>query len=208
MNREAFSDLLEIDVSRETFERLNFYHDTLIKWSKTHNLIGPREREQIWTRHFADCLQLVPMIDPDAKLVDIGSGAGFPGLVIACAQADNFRPAITLVEPNLKRCAFLRHVSHSLSLNVEVMNDRIENVSRETFDVVTSRAVSSLTKLLEMGAPWLENGAKALFLKGHNAEEELTEARHYWNFKVQMKPSRSDSHGVVLSLSEVRIRDV
>ncbi len=206
MKFQELADEVGFDVSRETFERLGFYHDALVTWSKTHNLIGPKERAQIWPRHFVDCYQLVEQIDAKSQIVDIGSGAGFPGLVMACAKSSEFNPSFTLVEPNAKRCAFLRHVSHKLGLNVTFVNDKIENVSRETFDVVTSRAVANLTTLLEMGEPWLKNGAKALFLKGQTAEEELTEARRYWNFNVQMTPSRSDSNGVVLSLSEVRTR--
>ncbi len=204
MNLKEFVDDVGFDVSRETFERLAFYHDALVTWSKTHNLIGPKERAQIWQRHFVDCYQLVGQIDAKSQIVDIGSGAGFPGLVMACSRSDGFNPSFTLVEPNAKRCAFLRHVSHKLDLNVTVVNDKIENISRETFDVVTSRAVANLTTLLKMGEPWLKNGAKALFLKGQTAEDELTEARHYWNFNLQIYPSRSDSNGVVLSLSEVR----
>lgn len=206
MRPEEFSGRLGIDVSRETIERLSLYERELNQWSRTHNLIGPRELDLIWERHFLDCYQIVPHIAGAKSVVDIGSGAGFPGLVAACAKSALFDPEITLVEPNSKRCAFLRHVTRQLNLNVVVLNQKIEDVSRETFDVVTSRAVTNLTELLRMSRPWIENGAKAVFLKGQTVEDELTAARRYWNFKVETIPSRSDSRGVVLSLSEVSSR--
>lgn len=208
MTRDDLSEALGFDVSRETYQRLAGYHDLLVQWSKTHNLIGPKEREHIWDRHFLDSLQIWPLVSNEETLLDIGSGAGFPGLVIACMAMDQAGPKCILVEANAKRCAFLRHVTNSLGLNVEVLNQRIEDVSRETVDVVTARAVADLSKLVEMSAKWLENGAKAVFLKGQTHDDELTETRRYWNFKVDLTPSKSDSFGAVLCLSEVRTRDV
>ncbi len=206
MNADHLGDLAGTDVSRETFIRLQRYHDLLLQWSKTHNLIGPKEREQVWERHIADSLQIWPFVKHANCVLDIGSGAGFPGLVLASVAKASDGPDFILVEASSKRCAFLRHVARELGLKVEVLNARIEDVSRETPDLITARAVADLSKLLEMGRPWLENGAKAAFLKGQTAEEELTEARHYWNFKIQSYPSKTDSRGVVLSLSEVSAR--
>lgn len=208
MTRDDLSEVLGFDVSRETYQRLSTYHDLLLQWSKTHNLIGPKEQDHIWDRHILDSLQIWPFVSDAETLLDIGSGAGFPGLVIACMAADQSGPKCLLVEANAKRCAFLRHVSNSLTLNVEVLNQRIEDVSRETVGVVTARAVADLSKLVTMSANWLENGAKAVFLKGQTHEEELTETRRYWNFKVDLTPSKSDSFGAVLCLSEVGTRDV
>lgn len=206
MTLDELSDRVGFDVSRETFERLQTYHDLLIDWSRTHNLIGPRERDQLWTRHIADCLQIWPMVEGSERILDIGSGAGLPGLVLACAAADTGKTQLILVEPNGKRCAFLRHVTHKLKLPVRILNDKIENVSRETVEVITARAVADLPKLIEMSADWLENGAKALFLKGERYQDELTEAGRYWHFKAELTTSQSDSGGVVIVLTEVRPR--
>lgn len=207
MTRDDIRDVLGFDVSRETYDRLATYHDLLLKWSKTHNLIGPKEHEHIWDRHILDSLQIWPLVSDAKNLIDIGTGAGLPGLVIACFAAERGSPECLLVEANTKRCAFLRHVSHTLGLPVTVVNDRIENVSRETVDVITARAVADLPKLMEMSARWLENGAKAVFLKGETHQKELTETRRYWNFKLDLTPSKSDSFGAVLSLSEVCTRN-
>jgi 16S rRNA (guanine527-N7)-methyltransferase len=204
MKIDEISEALGFDVSRETYERLSQFHDLLLLWSKTHNLIGPKERDHIWERHILDCLQIWPLVRDAKSLIDIGSGAGLPGLVIACLAAEGDAPECILVEANTKRCAFLRHVSQRLGLPVTVVNDRIENVSRETVDVITARAVADLPKLMEMSARWLENGAKAVFLKGETHKEELTATRRCWNFKLDLTPSKSDSFGAVLSLSEVR----
>lgn len=202
------SEVVGFDVSRETFEDLTVFHDTLLVWSKTHNLVGPKEHSHIWSRHIADSLQIWPDISGSKSVVDIGSGAGFPGLVLGCISKHIGGPEFTLVEPSSKRASFLRTVSRQLKLPIQVENDRIENVSRETFDVVTSRAVADISKLLEYSVRWLENGAKAVFLKGQTHKEELTESERLWHFKSTLRPSRTDSFGAIVTLSEVRSRNV
>ena len=204
MSPDELSDRLGFDVSRETFDRLGQYHDLLLSWSKTHNLIGPKEHAFLWDRHIIDSLQIWPLISGAGDVVDIGSGAGLPGLVLACAAVERDDTHLVLVESNSKRCAFLRHVSHSLDLPVTVLNSRIENVSRETPGAITARAVTDLTSLMSYSEKWLLKGTKGVFLKGRTWKDELTEARRYWTFNVDVTPSRSDSQGAVLTLSEVR----
>lgn len=202
MTPEKIQDRVGFDVSRETFEKLERYHDLLLQWSKTHNLIGPKERDEIWSRHILDCLALWPHLPDGAEVLDIGSGAGLPGLIIAsCAHPDqNF----VLVESNAKRCAFLRHVSRETNLPVTVICERVENVSRETVTHITARAVADLSLLFTLSEKWLDNSAIGLFLKGRNWKTELTDALRYWNFNHEVLPGLSDSDGVILKVSEVR----
>lgn len=202
MKFNTLTDVLGFDVSRETFEKLNGYEALLLKWSKTHNLIGPKERDEIWPRHIVDCLGAWPLVQEGKEILDMGSGAGLPGLVLACcAQQDQ---SFILVESNAKRCAFLRHVGRELDLPIEVLNSRVENVSRETITHVTARAVADLTILIKLSEKWLENSAIGVFHKGRNWNSELTESLRYWSFKKELTPSLSDPDGVILRISEVR----
>lgn len=191
-----------LNVSRETFTKLQRYHDLLLQWSKTHNLIGPKERDEVWTRHIVDCLGVWPHVSQGQEILDIGSGAGLPGLVLACCASSDQK--IILVESNTKRCAFLRHVGRELDLPIDVMNCRVEDVSRETITHVTARAVADLSKLLQLSEKWLDNSAIGVFQKGRSWESELTESLRYWIFKKELMPSFSDSDGVILKVSEVR----
>tara|TARA_B100000678_G_scaffold291629_1_gene310043 strand:+ start:8775 stop:9389 length:615 start_codon:yes stop_codon:yes gene_type:complete len=196
------TDRLDFDVSRETYERLSAYHDLLLTWSKTHNLIGPKERDEIWERHILDCLRVWPLVSSGEDVMDIGSGAGLPGIILAaCSEGGQ---TFHLVESNAKRCAFLRHVSRELDLPVNVVNDRVESVSRETFSHITARAVADLTLLITLSEKWLEKSAIGVFLKGRNWKTELTEALRYWNFNHKLTPGEKDSGGVILEISEVR----
>lgn len=202
MNRDDLVDELGIDVSRETFERLTSYHDLLLKWSKTHNLIGPKEREEVWRRHIKDSLRVWPHVETGTTIMDIGSGAGLPGLILACQSSGN--QEFVLVESNSKRCAFLRHVARELDLPVSVENCRVEDVSRETFSHITARAVADLNTLISLSQKWLENSTIGVFLKGRNWKYELTESQRYWIFNVEIVEAESDSDGVILKVSEVR----
>ena len=132
MKREDLNDALGWTVSRETYDRLVIYHDILLRWSETHNLIGPKERNQLWERHILDSLQLWPHVKFANHILDFGSGAGLPGLVLACCAHDERGKRLHLVESNGKRCAFLSHVSRRLSLPVEIQHARVENVLKIT----------------------------------------------------------------------------
>ncbi|MEL6752576.1 MAG: 16S rRNA (guanine(527)-N(7))-methyltransferase RsmG [Pseudomonadota bacterium] len=194
--------LAAFDVSRETTERLDAILETLDDWRTRVNLIGPREWPVIWSRHVADSLQLADLVGAPLDLVDLGSGAGFPGLVLAAALGDNTK--VTLIESVGKKCAFLRAASETAGLNVQVTQSRIEAAPVSPAEIVTARALSALPKLLEYAAPWTENGAICVFPKGESAEEELTLARRAWSFHVESVPSRTSPTGRILKLSEVR----
>jgi 16S rRNA (guanine527-N7)-methyltransferase len=182
-------------VSRETWERLDGLVALLIKWQTTTNLVAPSTLAEIWTRHVADSLQLLTIV-PDARAwVDLGSGGGFPGLVIACAMADHPGGKIDLVESNQKKSAFLREAARILSVPAIVHTRRIEDfVSApvQSFDVVTARALAPLDRLMDYAGPLLKTGAIGLFPKGQDAESELTAASKSWTMDAQLVPSRTD----------------
>ncbi|KJS24225.1 MAG: 16S rRNA methyltransferase [Hyphomonadaceae bacterium BRH_c29] len=198
-DRAAF--LAANDVSRETLDRLDRVIDTLDDWRTRSNLIGPREWPVIWTRHVADCFQILDLIPEDAKVVDLGSGAGFPGLIIGAA-----RPAghVTMIESVGKKCAFLRAAIEAAGLNATVRQERVESVEPMPADFVTARAFAPLPKLLDYAAPWLKRGASGLFFKGERWKEELTDASQTWNFAHEAIPSRVGGSGTILIIRELR----
>lgn len=187
-----------IDVSRETYEKINIVVGVLDKWRKTHNLIGPMERARLWRRHILDSLQVYQYRDKDAlKWIDLGSGAGFPALIMACASADS-EEKFTLVEAAGKKCAFLRVAAREANLNISVENSRIEAVSRETFNHVTSRALASLPQLYEYSERFLANKASCVFLKGKEVMQEIESAQSDWAFDYQLHESFSHTEGRIL----------
>jgi len=200
-DRAAF--LAAHDVSRETLARLDRVIATLDDWRMRSNLIGPKEWPQIWTRHVGDSVQLLDRIPDTATVVDLGSGAGFPGLVIAAA-----RPAghVTLMESVGKKCAFLRAAIEAADLPATVYQGRIESAPPIEADYVTARAFAPMPQLLDYAAPWLCNGATGVFPKGERWKEELTAAQQRWNFAYQAIPSRSGGSGVILIVREAARR--
>ena len=189
------------DVSRETLDRLDSVIATLDDWRLKSNLIGPREWPHIWQRHVWDCLQLLDHIPETARVVDLGSGAGFPGLVIAAARPQGH---VTMIESVGKKAAFLRAAILVGHLPADVIQGRVESAEAKPADIVTARAFAPLPRLLDYAAPWMKNGATGLFLKGERWEEELTDARQRWNFAYEAIPSRSGGSGVVLIVRELR----
>jgi len=195
------------DVSRETLGRLDRFVELLLETQAHTNLIGPGSIPQLWTRHIADSLQLLDLA-PGAKVwLDLGSGAGFPGLVIACVLADRPGSAVHLVESTGKKAAFLRNVAETLVLPVSVHHIRIEDF-RPAFaaEVITARALAPLPKLLGYVAPLLESGAKALLAKGQDVEAELTEAAKYWKIEADLVASRTNPAGRIVVLRALQRR--
>ena len=198
-DRAAF--MAEFDVSRETSERLDAVILTHDAWRQRSNLIGPREWPQIWTRHVADSFQILPFIPETTHCVDLGSGAGFPGLVISAARPEGH---VTMMESVGKKCAFLRAAIEAARLNASVYQGRIEDAPPSRADIVTARAFAPLSKLLDYAASWMENGATGVFLKGERWKEELTDAQQRWNFAYEAIPSRTGGSGVILIVRELK----
>ncbi|MEM8921252.1 MAG: 16S rRNA (guanine(527)-N(7))-methyltransferase RsmG, partial [Pseudomonadota bacterium] len=159
----------EAGVSRETRDRLAAYVGLLDRWRVRHNLIGPEERGRLFRRHIYDSLQLLSFVSPGAtRVLDLGSGAGFPGLVLACALADRLGFEMSLVESNVKKASFLRAAAREAKAPVRVLNQRITDVSRETFDHVTARALAPLPRLFDHVTDFLSQEASAILLKGRD----------------------------------------
>lgn len=200
--------LAAVDVSRETLERLDRYADLLLRWQTVKNLIGPKTIPTLWTRHIADSLQLV-RLEPEARRwTDFGSGAGFPGLVVACALAGRDGAQVHLVESNGRKAAFLREAARVLDVPAIVHDRRVEDVVPDLVDIelVTARALAPLVDLLEMSALLLKSGARALFLKGQDVEVELTEASKSWTLNVTVTGSVTDPGGRIVRIASAAPR--
>ena len=195
-------DILELcDVSRETIERLITIVDLLDVWRNKTNLIGPSEMDAIWRRHVYDSLLLVPHIPSDAAVLDLGSGAGFPGLILS-ATASETMPPVYMVESVGKKCAFLRAAIERAGLTARVANLRAEAAHHLPGTCISARAFAALPRIFEYAEPWFQRGAVGVFPKGRRWEEELTRATECWKFAYDVIPSQSGD-GVILKVSEV-----
>jgi 16S rRNA (guanine527-N7)-methyltransferase len=188
-------------VSRETSERLDRFVELLLKWQRTTQLIAASTVPTLWTRHVADSLQFIDLAPKARVWADMGSGAGFPGLVIACALADQPGTLVHLIESSTRKAAFLRE-----AVAVTAAPARIHPMRMERFvesgeggiEVVTARAVSPLNLLLEQCSPLLRAGAIGLFAKGQDVGAELTQATKYWKIEPDLVPSRTDSRARIV----------
>ncbi|HEY2230699.1 MAG TPA: 16S rRNA (guanine(527)-N(7))-methyltransferase RsmG [Xanthobacteraceae bacterium] len=182
-------------VSRETEARLDRFVALLLQWQNITHLIAPSTVPILWTRHIADSLQLIELV-PAAKIwVDMGTGGGFPGLVIACALYGMAGRQVHLIESNGKKAAFLREAVAGTDAPAVVHGERMEKfveTFRQRADSVTARAVSPLSSLLGQCLPLLKEGTTGLFPKGQDVEAELTEASKCWKMTADLVPSRTD----------------
>ncbi len=187
-------------VSRETLDRLEAYRGLLLRWNARINLVSSKTEAEIEERHFADSLQLVPLIPVGiTRAIDLGSGAGFPGLVLCIATGIAF----DLIEADHRKAAFLREVARETNAPARVHACRVEAIGLEPASLVTARALAPLPALLGLAHPFLASGGVALFPKGAKVEHELTDAAAAWNMRVERFPSQTDPAGVILRLSEV-----
>ena len=199
---EAFR--AEADVSRETLDRLMRYADLLQRWSRAINLVSRASLDDLWRRHFLDSAQLLPLLPQAPKgrarvLVDLGSGAGFPGLVLAILGSGQ----VHLVESDLKKAEFLRETARVTGTEIVLHNQRIERVPVFPADVVTARACAPLGRLIEYAAPFLERhgpGAVGLFLKGRTWEQELTQVPEIWKIRLDVIPSCTESAAKIVRI--------
>jgi 16S rRNA (guanine527-N7)-methyltransferase len=200
-----------IPVSRETAERLDRFVDLLLAWQKTIHLISPSTIPKLWTRHVADSLQLLDLA-PSARLwLDLGSGGGFPGLVIACALAETPGAQVHLVESNTRKAAFLREAIRLTGVPGVVHHIRIEkfvaNFSAAA-DAVTARALLPFKSLLDISFSILSHGTLGLFPKGQDVDAELTQAAKYWKVDYTLAPSRTDSLARIVLVRGLERRQV
>ncbi len=193
-------------VSDDALERLKTFVALLEKWRTKINLVGRRSLDNPWHRHILDSAQLGPLLPPGTKsIADIGSGAGFPGLVLALIDLPG-GPDVHIIESNQRKCAFLREVNRATGAGAVIHHCRIENLSNLRVNVATARGVAPLTKLLQFAVPVLKKNGKCFFLKGKKWQEELTRAKKDWNMKESNISSLSDSLGMVIKLEALSRR--
>jgi len=207
-------------VSRETIERLTLYEALLRAWQPRINLVADATLAHIWHRHFSDSAQLLPLIPSRAStLIDLGSGAGFPGMVLAIMLADGHnrpqsppaeRLRVTLIESDRRKSAFLREVARQTGTSVEILSTRAENHETQAkagvADVVTARAVAPLVQLLGLAAPYFGTATVGLFPKGRGVAVELEAAKSDWAFEASLVPSVSAVDASVVVVSHLRQR--
>ncbi len=202
VDRNSFA--ATFDVSRETIERLDVYEALLKKWNPKINLVSRTTLSEVWHRHFADSAQLYQHIGANPKnWLDFGSGAGFPGLVVAViAQEKAPDMGFTFVESDHRKAAFLLTVSNALGLNTDVITERIESIAPQKADIISARAVAALDQLLHWAAPHAHKSTVLLFPKGNSYESELTAARKHWHIGAEVIPSVTDSSSVILRIAD------
>lgn len=199
------------DVSEATLQRLATYESLLQQWQRAVNLVAPATLPDVWNRHIADSLQLAPFIpDREGTLADLGSGAGFPGLVLAAQFADRTGPHVVLVESDQRKAAFLREATRAMKISVEILSTRIESDANlavlRSVDFVTARALAPLPRLFSIVSTFLSEDAVCIFLKGRNAAREIAEAREAWSFALEIHPSQTEEKASVLVVRAIRPR--
>lgn len=195
------------NVSRETLAKLDIYAALLEEWQAKFNLVGPATLPHVWVRHFADSAQLLRLAERDSAAhrptwLDIGSGAGFPGMIIALMTGDS----VTLVDSIRKKTIFLETVRDALGLerHVNVLNQRVESLGPVKFDYITARACAPLAKLFDWGEPYAAKSCTWLLLKGAAVEDELADARRRFVFEHELIPSLTDPRGRIVRARNVR----
>lgn len=200
---EELQTISKLGVSRESLERIEAFLSLLFEWQRKTNLVSPATLPKVWTRHVIDSLQLLPHLNgPPGAIADLGSGGGFPGVILAIASG---RP-VDLYESNQKKAAFLSEALRISRATGSVRVGRLEDVvapARGQYAYVTARALASLPELLNYAAPFIASGAIGLFLKGKDADLELTESAKSWRIKMDKHKSFTDSEAVLLAVKEV-----
>ncbi|MBO6717148.1 MAG: 16S rRNA (guanine(527)-N(7))-methyltransferase RsmG [Rhizobiaceae bacterium] len=210
MNSDQKAQLERIagPVSRETFDRLKGFEALFGKWAARINLAAPSTLPQLWDRHILDSAQILPLAPAAQRWLDLGSGGGFPGAVLAILLHERPGASIALVESNNKKAAFLRNALAQAGAPASVHPVRIEDFGSQKYsaDVVTARALAPLSALLGLAGPWLTEGAKGLFHKGRDYRREVEESRDAWQFDLVEHPSAIDAASVILEISGLKKR--
>ncbi len=200
--REEFA--VKIKASDSLLARFSEYQKILEKWQRRINLVSKTTLPDIWQRHFLDSAQLYPLLPKTSKsLIDLGSGAGFPGLVLALLVSEQGGPDIHLIEADSRKAAFLTEASRVLEVNVTVHARRLETITDLKVDIITARALSPLRRLLEQAERFMKPSTACIFLKGEKVAHELTEARKHWTMTVTETASVTHDLARILNLTEV-----
>lgn len=208
MSEPTFEQLsaLAPEVSRETFSDLRKLAAEVARWNKTINLIGPGTEAEIWSRHILDSAQLMPLAPRAARWLDLGSGGGFPGLVVATILKGREGSHVDLVESNRKKAGFLLAMMGLMALPASVHALRIQDARPFDVEVVTARALAPMHQLLGLSEPWLTAGAVGLFHKGRDYAQEVSESSRIWAFDLLEHRSAVDPAGVILQVANLRRR--
>lgn len=195
----------DVDVSRETLKRLEAYVALLAKWQQKTNLISESTLGDVWRRHVFDSAQLATLVPNwrHGRWVDLGSGAGFPGMVLAIMRPSG-APPVHMVESNRRKSIFLKEAARITETQVAVLNKRIETVDPFQADIISSRACARLETLLGWSQNFMGKNSVCVFHKGQDVEEELTEAHKYWNMQTQIAPSQSHPGGKILLIGDIQ----
>ena len=188
-----------LNVSRETSKKLYLFTDILLKKNQELNLIGKNTVDDVYQRHILDSLQLLKYINIDDKILDIGTGAGFPGLVLNIASCKN----VALIESIRKKCVFLSEVKKRLDLSCNIINNRSEQIDYIENDIITARAVAPLKKLFSLLYKQQNKNTRCFFFKGKNYQEEIIEAKKSWKFNYKSYKSLTSKEGVILEISDI-----
>lgn len=191
------------DVSRETGEKLDLYVEQLRRWQSVKNLVGPATLGEVWTRHIADALQLRALAPEATRWLDLGSGAGIPGLILAIAGRERPGFQVDLIESNARKCAFLLETARLTGAPARIHTARIEDAidAHRGVEVVCARALAPLDQLLAWTEPLLKTGTIGLFPKGRDVQSELTEAAQRWRFAYDLVPSRTESEARIVRVT-------
>ena len=194
-----------LDVSRETNDLLSRYVDLVAKWNPKINLVSKLSLDEVWERHINDSVQLFPLANRTGNWLDLGSGGGFPGIVVAIMdQHLNNRFSVTLVESDTRKCAFLRTAVRELDLSVEVVNERIENIGPQKASVISARALTDLRGLIAFSQPHLQPDGICLFPKGQSWYEEVETARKDWKFDYEAVASATDPDAAIIKMEHIQ----
>ncbi len=198
----APTDLLD-GVSRETRRKLEIYVEMLSKWNKSINLVAKSTLDDVWRRHIVDSLQIASADINAGSWIDLGSGGGLPGLIIAAKKAENTSSAhMTMVESDQRKCAFIAAAADAMELDVSIQCRRIEESTAETYDVVSARALASLPNLLELALPYRHEKTLCIFPKGAKAEREMNAALKVWNVNYEALQSITDPSSTIFRIQE------
>jgi 16S rRNA (guanine527-N7)-methyltransferase len=193
-------------VSHETAVRLGQFTALLLRWQRAVQLVAASTLPKLWTRHIADSLQLLDLAPAARTWADLGTGGGFPGLVIAIALADRPGALVHLIESDSRKAAFLREAAWLTGAQVKVHAERVESVAKRIageVEIVTARALAPLPRLLDLAEPMLTAGAQGIFLKGQDVDNELTQATKSWHIQARILPSRTDPRGKIILIEQI-----
>jgi 16S rRNA (guanine527-N7)-methyltransferase len=198
------------DVSRETVDRLSRYVALLEQWQPRINLVAGATLPDVWHRHIADSAQLYALAPGAGSWLDLGSGAGFPGLVIAILAHASAGPRVALVESDRRKSAFLAEVARQTGITVEIHTARIEQIATQSMlpevDVVSARALAPLERLIPLSLPFMGEETLGLFPKGRDVESEVAVARAGWEFDAELMPSLTDAEARIVVIRRPRAR--